>query len=94
MLSTLRYFRDEYVTHIERKDCPAGVCRDLFTYHVIAENCTGCALCVKVCPTGAITGEERTAQPRSVQVHQVRRRLDVCKFDAIAGDAIIAVPMR
>ena len=93
VLSTLRYFREEYVTHIERKFCPATVCRDLFTYRVIAEKCTGCALCVKVCPTGAITGPGREVhnldQSKCIKC---RACFEVCKFDAIAGDAIIAVP--
>ncbi len=93
VLSTLRYFRDEYLTHIERKYCPATVCRDLFQYRVIVEKCTGCALCVKVCPTGAITGPRK--QPHSLDQSKCvkcRACWDVCKCDAIAGDAIIAVP--
>ena len=93
VLSTLRYFRDEYVTHIERKFCPATVCRDLFTYRVIPEKCTGCALCVKVCPTGALTGPRK--QPHSLDPSKCikcRACYEICKFDAIAGDAIIAVP--
>jgi NADH:ubiquinone oxidoreductase subunit F (NADH-binding)/(2Fe-2S) ferredoxin len=93
VLSTLRYFRDEYVTHIERKFCPATVCRDLFTYRVIAEKCTGCALCVKVCPTGAITGPRKEAHNLDEsKCIKCRACYEVCKFDAIAGDAIIAVP--
>ncbi len=95
VLSTLRYFRDEYVTHIERKFCPATVCRDLFVYRVIAEKCTGCGLCVKVCPTGAITGPRGKGhnldQSKCIKC---RACFEVCKFDAIAGDAIIAVPPR
>ena len=95
VLSTLRYFRDEYVTHIERKYCPANVCRDLFTYHVIAEKCTGCGVCVKVCPTGAITGPRK--EPHNMDQSKCikcRACHEICKFDAIAGDAIIAVPAR
>jgi NADH-quinone oxidoreductase subunit F len=93
VLSTLRYFRDEYVTHIERKFCPATVCRNLFAYRVIAAKCTGCALCVKACPTGAITGPRR--EPHSLDPSKCvkcRACYEVCKFDAIAGDAIIVVP--
>jgi NADH:ubiquinone oxidoreductase subunit F (NADH-binding)/(2Fe-2S) ferredoxin/Pyruvate/2-oxoacid:ferredoxin oxidoreductase delta subunit len=93
VLSTLRYFRDEYLTHIERKFCPATVCRDLFTYRVIPEKCTGCALCVKVCPTGAITGPRK--EPHNLDLSKCikcRACWEVCKFDAIAGDAIIIVP--
>jgi NADH:ubiquinone oxidoreductase subunit F (NADH-binding)/(2Fe-2S) ferredoxin len=93
VLTTLRYFKDEYLTHIERKFCPATVCRDLFIYRVIAEKCTGCALCVRVCPTGAITGPRKEVhnldQSKCIKC---RACFEVCKFDAIAGDAIIAVP--
>lgn len=57
VLSTLRYFRDEYVAHVERKECPAGVCRDLTTYEIIPEICNGCHACFKACPVEAITGK-------------------------------------
>ena len=93
VLSTLRYFREEYETHVERKFCPASVCRDLFTYRVIPEKCTGCALCAKVCPTGAIKGPRKELhnldQSKCIKC---RACWEVCKFDAIAGDAIIIVP--
>jgi NADH:ubiquinone oxidoreductase subunit F (NADH-binding)/(2Fe-2S) ferredoxin len=95
VLSTLRYFRDEYLTHIERRFCPATVCRELFTYRVIAEKCTGCALCVKVCPVGAITGPRK--EPHNLDQSKCikcRACYEVCRFDAIAGDAIIVVPPR
>ena len=95
VLSTLRYFRDEYLTHIERKFCPATVCRDLFTYRVIAEKCTGCGLCIKVCPTGAITGPRKEVHNlNQSKCIKCRACFEICKFDAIAGDAIIAVPPR
>jgi NADH-quinone oxidoreductase subunit F len=93
VLSTLRYFRDEYLTHIERRFCPATVCRRLFAYHVVAEKCTGCTLCVKVCPTGAITGPRKQLHTLDQEkCIKCRACHDVCKFDAIAGDAIIVVP--
>jgi len=58
VLSTLRYFTGEYIEHIEKKHCPAGVCKALITYS-INENCVGCQTCIKVCPEVAITGEKK-----------------------------------
>ncbi|MGC8762826.1 MAG: NADH-ubiquinone oxidoreductase-F iron-sulfur binding region domain-containing protein [Acidobacteriota bacterium] len=58
VLSTLRYFREEYEAHIERKACPAGICRDLTAYEIVAEACNGCGACAKACPADAITGEK------------------------------------
>ncbi len=57
VLSTIRYFRDEYQAHIADKKCPAGVCKDLITFFVIAEKCNGCTLCARNCTEQAITGE-------------------------------------
>ncbi len=61
ILSTLRYFRQEYVDHIEKKHCDAGVCKALLTYSIDAEKCRGCTLCARNCPTHAITGKVREA---------------------------------
>lgn len=90
VLSTLKYFRAEYLQHIREKRCSAAVCRDLVIYRIIPNRCTGCQRCVSVCPTGAITG------PRS-EVHNLNQELcikcrscyEICRFDAIAGDAIV-----
>jgi NADP-reducing hydrogenase subunit HndC len=61
VLSTLRYFRDEYVAHVVDKRCPAGVCKSLLSYVILADKCVGCGMCAKNCPAGAITGERKAA---------------------------------
>ena len=92
VLTALRYFRSEFAAHVVDKRCPAAACRDLVTFRIIPERCTGCQMCVKVCPTKAIIG------PRA-QVHNLdqakcikcRACYEICRFDAVAGDAIIMV---
>jgi len=83
VLSTLRYFRDEYLEHIENKRCPAGVCKELITYS-INENCTGCGACVKACPEDAISGEKKQRhaidQNKCIKCGACR---SICKFDAV-----------
>jgi NADH-quinone oxidoreductase subunit F len=59
LLSTITYFEDEYLAHIKDKRCPAGVCRELLEYFIIADKCTGCGACMKVCPEEAISGEKK-----------------------------------
>ena len=59
VLSTLKHFREEYVAHIEDKTCPAKVCKDLITFTIDEEKCTGCLICKKKCPTDAISGEKK-----------------------------------
>ena len=61
VLSTIRYFRDEYRAHIEEKRCPALVCKNLISYTIDTEKCGGCTVCAKSCPCGAITGERKKA---------------------------------
>ncbi len=83
VLSTLRYFRDEYLEHIENKRCPAGVCKELIHYS-INENCVGCQACVKACPEDAITGEKK--QPHTIDAAKCIKCgacRSVCKFEAV-----------
>ena len=61
VLSTLKYFRDEYIAHIKDKKCPAGVCKALKTYTIDEEKCKGCTKCARNCPVGAIEGKVKEA---------------------------------
>jgi NADH-quinone oxidoreductase subunit F len=85
VLTTIRYFRDEYEAHIKDKRCPAKKCRELLTYEVIAENCTGCTVCAKKCPTDAIRGERKGVhfieQDKCIKCGVCYSR---CKFEAIS----------
>ncbi len=84
ILSTLQYFRDEYVAHVVDKRCPAGVCTDLLTYRVIEDKCIGCTVCAKKCPVDAITGarkEKHYIDPEKYIKCGVCE--EACKFDAI-----------
>jgi NADH-quinone oxidoreductase subunit F len=84
VLTTLRYFRDEYEAHIKDKKCPAGVCKDLISFSVLADKCTGCGLCKRNCPQEAISGEKKQAhvidQQKCIRCGICR---EVCRFDAI-----------
>jgi NADH:ubiquinone oxidoreductase subunit F (NADH-binding)/(2Fe-2S) ferredoxin len=84
VLSTLRYFRDEYQAHIVDKSCPAGVCKQLIAYYIVAENCPGCGVCIGSCPQGAITGARK--EPPVIDQAlciQCGACFDACRLDAI-----------
>ena len=85
VLTSIRYFRDEYLAHIVEHKCPAGVCRDLITYRIDPAACNGCGLCVKNCPQGCITGKKK--KPHALQTEACSRCgacRDVCPVFAVA----------
>jgi len=84
VLSTIRYFRDEYEAHIIDKKCPAGVCTALFEYKIVEDKCTACGICKKNCPVNAIEGERKVIH-KIVQDKCIKCGMcyDTCPFDAI-----------
>ncbi|MBU1219567.1 4Fe-4S binding protein [Myxococcota bacterium] len=84
VLSTLKYFRDEYEAHIYERRCPSGVCRDLLTFTIIEDKCTGCTLCARKCPTQAIKGAVKS--PHYIITEKCIRCgacVESCRFNAI-----------
>ena len=85
VLTTVKYFRDEYEAHIYEKRCPAKKCQALITYEIIPEKCPGCGLCTKYCPTGAISGEKK--KPYVIDNEKCIRCglcMKVCRLDAVS----------
>jgi Pyruvate/2-oxoacid:ferredoxin oxidoreductase delta subunit len=84
VLSTLRWFRDEYEAHVFERRCPAKVCKELLTYSIDAEKCVGCGLCVKHCPADAIMGTLKSPhyiiQEKCISCGSC---LDVCRPKAV-----------
>ncbi|MDR1117593.1 MAG: NADH-quinone oxidoreductase subunit NuoF [Oscillospiraceae bacterium] len=84
VLSTLKYFRDEYIAHVVEKRCPSGVCKSLLNYSILPDKCTGCTACKRVCPVEAISGEVK-------KTHVIDREkcikcgacMEKCRFNAI-----------
>lgn len=84
ILTTLRYFRDEYIEHIRDKKCRAGVCKSLLKFEINPEKCTGCTVCAIKCPVKAISGEKK-------KPHKIDQNIcikcgvcyDACRFNAI-----------
>ncbi len=84
VLSTLRYFRDEYEAHISEKKCPAGVCRALIRYRIDPEKCKGCLICSKRCPTQAVEGKVK--EPQTIDQEKCIKCgvcRESCKFEAV-----------
>ena len=85
VLSTLQYFRDEYLAHIQDKRCPAGVCKALLTYKIDETKCRGCTLCARACPAGAINGSVRN--PHNIDTLKCVKCgacMETCRFGAIS----------
>ncbi len=85
VLSTLKYFRDEYVAHVVDKRCPAGVCKKLVHYEIDPEKCKGCTMCARKCPAGAISGNVK--EPHVIDQNKCIKCgtcMETCKFGAIS----------
>ena len=87
VLSTLRYFKDEYDAHIYDRKCPAGYCKSLMTYSIDTEKCIGCGICKKKCPAEAIVGEPKKAHyiipEKCVKCDQCKQ---VCPVKAVSAE--------
>ena len=91
VLSTLKFFRDEYIAHVVDKKCPAGVCKDLLSYEIEADKCFGCGMCAKQCPADAIQVTDYTAPGKKKPAYAIDKDKCVkcgacvasCKFKAI-----------
>ncbi len=91
VISTLRYFRDEYIAHIVDKKCPAGACKKLLNYSIVKDNCFGCGMCAKNCPAEAISVTDYTAPGKKKPAYAIDAQkcikcgacMDSCKFHAI-----------
>lgn len=91
VLSTLRYFKDEYIAHVVEKRCPAGVCKDLLHFEVVKDKCFGCGLCARHCPADAITQTDYIAPGKKKAAYHIDKEkcikcgacIGTCKFKAI-----------
>ena len=84
VLATLRFFKDEYIAHIVDKKCPAGVCKKLVSYSIVADKCKGCTACARKCPVGAISGAVKTAHTIDTsKCVKCGVCMDTCRFGAV-----------
>ncbi|MBF0120650.1 MAG: NADH-quinone oxidoreductase subunit NuoF [Desulfobacterales bacterium] len=84
ILTTLKYFNNEYLSHIENHKCPAGVCKELITYSINADKCTGCRSCARQCPKQCISGDKK--KPHVINTENCIRCgicMETCKFEAV-----------
>jgi len=87
VLTTLKYFRDEYEIHIRDKKCPAHSCAPLLTFTILEDKCTGCTLCARVCPANAISGEKKKVHKIDpVACIKCGKCFETCNFKAISKD--------
>ena len=91
VLSTLHYFKDEYIAHVVDHKCPAGVCKDLLEFRIEKDKCFGCGMCAKKCPVGAITVTDYTAPGKKKPAYEIDTTkcikcgacIATCKFNAV-----------
>jgi NADH-quinone oxidoreductase subunit F len=93
-LTTLRYFRSEYLAHVREKQCPSGVCKEMIEYAIDPGKCNGCQQCVDKCPTAAISGSRTEThmldQLRCIKCHAC---YEVCRYNPLAADAVVVRPV-
>ncbi len=90
VLSTMKYFRDEYMAHVVDKKCPAGVCKSMLQYIIFGDSCKSCGICKKNCPTNAISGDKKTGQDYVIDQEKCVKCgvcMEKCPFKAILKNA-------